>query len=60
MRLITLHRVLIFTAIIFFVGYAAWEFLASLDPVGTRARAGLALVGAVSLGVYFWRLRKKG
>lgn len=60
MRLITLHRILIFTAMIFFVGYAGWEFLISSEPPGAWVRASLSLAGAVCLGVYFWRLRSQG
>lgn len=59
MRLMTAHRILIATAVIFFLGYAAWEAMGASAGRGSLGRALLSAVGAVGLGLYFRSLKGK-
>ena len=59
MQLIWFHRVLIGAAVIFFLGFAAWEFANYRDGGGSTAlflSIG-SLVAAVVLGIYLKRLK---
>jgi len=61
MTLLTAHRILIGTAVVFFAFYALWEFegaRASGAP-GGFARAGASLLAAGVLGLYFLTLRRQ-
>jgi hypothetical protein len=60
MNLVTFHRVLISAAILFFIGYGAWEVAAYMRGGGTsRMLFGLASFAAAALLVfYFKRLRR--
>jgi hypothetical protein len=54
MRLLTAHKILIATAVIFFFGFALWElrnYFAS-DSAWALARTGLYLAVAAGFGVY--------
>jgi len=58
MRLMTAHRILIATAILFFIGYAAWEVTGIAAGRGSWGRAVASGAGALALGFYFrglWR-----
>jgi hypothetical protein len=59
LRLMTAHRILIGTAVVFFLGYALWEALGISSGRGTAVRAALAGAGAVVLGSYLRSLRGK-
>ncbi len=54
MSVTTAHKILIVTAIVFFLFYAAWEILGHSGPGGAWAplRGIIALVAAFALGVY--------
>lgn len=54
MSIITAHKILITTAIIFFVFYAAWELRTYPNPGGAGAlvRGILSALGAGGLGLY--------
>lgn len=52
MRLMTAHRILIGTALAFFLGYAVWELARGGGGGGAVLRAALAGIGAASLGFY--------
>ncbi len=54
MSINTAHKILIVTAIVFFVFYAAWEILGFAGQGGTGGllRGIIALVAAFGLGVY--------
>ena len=58
MTLLTAHRILIATAVAFFVFYAGWELLrqGAAWP-GSALRAGASLIGAAALAVYLGSLR---
>jgi hypothetical protein len=53
MRIMTAHRILIGTAIVFFVIYAAWEASGVSGGRGSVLRAALSGLGAAGLAVYF-------
>jgi len=55
----TAHRILIATAVVFFLGYALWEALGITSGRGAGSRGVLAGAGAVILGVYLRSLRGK-
>ncbi|MDA1095696.1 MAG: hypothetical protein O3B84_00340 [Chloroflexi bacterium] len=60
MGLVSFHRFLIVTAIVFCLGYAAWEFNAGIGGAGTSAYVQgsiFALLG-MSLAVYLKRLAR--
>ncbi len=59
LRLMTAHRILIATAVVFFLGYALWEALGITSGRGAGSRAVLAGAGAVILGIYLRSLRGK-
>jgi hypothetical protein len=53
-RLTTAHKILIFTAVLFFAGYALWEvrrYVQVADDVALWRSAG-AMLGAIGLGIY--------
>ena len=54
MSIVTAHKILITTAIIFFLFYAIWEVWQYPDPGGVWAlfRGIIALVAACGLGIY--------
>ena len=58
MRIMTAHRILIGTAIVFFVLYAVWEATGVRTGRGSILRAALSGAGAVGLGLYFTTLPK--
>jgi hypothetical protein len=49
----TAHRILIATAIVFFVIYALWEAAGVRDGRGSWWRGSLAMAGALGLALYF-------
>jgi hypothetical protein len=53
LRIMTAHRILIATAIVFFVMYALWETAGMRDGSGSLVRAALAGAGAAGLAFYF-------
>lgn len=53
MRIMTAHRILIGTAIVFFVIYAVWETAGVSDGRGSLLRAALSGAGAAGLALYF-------
>ena len=61
MTLLTAHRILIGTAVVFFAFYALWEVQgarASRAPAG-YLRGGASLAAAGGLGLYFLTLRRR-
>ena len=54
MSIITAHKILIVTAILFFLFYAAWEIRGLAGPGGAWAllRGIIALVAALALWIY--------
>lgn len=58
MRLMTAHRILIGTAILFFIGYAAWEVAGIAAGRGSWGRAAASGAGALGLGIYFRSLMR--
>ena len=59
MRLMTAHRILIVTAILFFLGYAAWEVTGISAGRGSALRGALAGSGALALALYFRTLKNR-
>ena len=59
-RLLTAHRILIATAVVFFVFFAFWEYRSYLQTDNGWAvfRAVLYLLVAVCFGVYFKKLKQ--
>ena len=55
MRLITAHRILIGTAVVFFAFYALWEFR-GVEGAGSAWRGVAALLGAAALLIYLLTL----
>ena len=53
MRIMTAHRILIGTAIAFFMLYAAWEAAGVSAGRGSFLRASLSAAGAAGLALYF-------
>jgi len=61
--LLTAHRILIGTAVAFFVLYAAWEFTGGGGTGGGpsgMARGAVALLAAGGLAAYFLSLGRRG
>ncbi|MBI2080753.1 MAG: hypothetical protein HYT86_03350 [candidate division NC10 bacterium] len=59
MTLMTAHRILIATAIVFFVVYAVWEAFHTRAGGGwALVRSAIALLVAVGFGIYFRSLGK--
>jgi len=58
--LLTAHKILITTAIVFFFGFAAWEFKDYLDTANRWSMLGAAfyLLVAVGFCLYFRSLKK--
>jgi hypothetical protein len=54
MSVVTAHKILIATAVLFFFGYALWELrrYSHIGDVGALLRGMASLVGAVGLGLY--------
>ena len=60
MRIMTAHRILIVTAIVFFLIYAFWEAAGSRTAGrGSMVRAGLSAAGAAGLALYFRTLPRR-
>lgn len=60
MRLLTAHKILITTAVVFFCGFAAWEFKNYLETANRWSMLGAAfyLLVAVGFAVYLASLKK--
>lgn len=60
MRLLTAHKILISTAVVFFFGFAAWEFKNYLETASGWSMAGAIfyLLIACGLAVYLKSLTK--
>lgn len=59
MTLMTAHRILIATAIVFFLVYAVWEALHTRAGGGwALVRSAVAFLVAVGFGIYFRSLAK--
>ncbi|MEX0805239.1 MAG: hypothetical protein WD688_18240 [Candidatus Binatia bacterium] len=61
MRLITAHRILIATSVVFFFGFSFWQFsryLESGDGWALLQGSGYFLV-ALGFGIYFMRIKKR-
>ena len=60
MRLLTAHKILITTAVVFFFGFAAWEFKDYLDTENrwSMLSAAFYLLVAVGFSIYLWSLKK--
>lgn len=60
MTLLTAHRILISTAVVFFCGFAFWEVQNYLTGQDGRAllRGLVYLVVSVGFGIYLWSLRR--
>ncbi len=58
MRLITAHRILIFTAAVFFVFFSLWEFrnYFGTDDGWALARSVIYMIIAIGFGIYFKNL----
>ena len=59
MRLITAHRILIGSAILFFIFYAVREFQGAGETAEGMWRGVIALAGSLGLLVYLCRLRDR-
>jgi len=61
MTLITAHRILIATAVVFFLFYALWEFAhrTGVGGLGSPVRGAMALLAAAVLAIYFTTLRRR-
>lgn len=60
MKLITAHRILIFTAVVFFLFFGLWEFrnYAASENFWAAIRGVLYLAVGGGFGVYLQRLRR--
>ncbi|HEY1267793.1 MAG TPA: hypothetical protein VGH16_11100 [Candidatus Binatia bacterium] len=60
MRLLTAHKILITTAVVFFFGFAAWEFKDYLDTANRWSIAGAVFYFLVAVGfsIYLRSLKK--
>jgi hypothetical protein len=60
MTLLTAHKILISTAVVFFFGFSFWEFKNYLDTADrwSMLGAGFYLLVAVGFGVYFKSLKR--
>ncbi len=58
MTLLTAHKILISSAVVFFLFYATWEARRALSGASPIAGwwATAAAAGAVALGIYMWRV----
>ncbi len=61
MKLMTAHKILIGTSIVFFIFFSGWELMNYLGAgeVGALARSVLYLCVAVGFAVYFRSLKNK-
>ncbi len=60
MKLLTAHKILIATAIVFFFGFAVWEFKNYLDTASRWSMIGAAFYFLVAVGfVLYLRSLKK-
>ncbi len=61
MTLLTAHKILIASAVLCFLFYAAWETQHALagTGLGTAWRALASATGALALGIYLWRVWSK-
>lgn len=59
MTLLTAHKILITTAVVFFLGFSLWQFQAyrNTDDAWAAAQAVFYLVVAAGLAVYLARLK---
>jgi hypothetical protein len=60
MRIMTAHRILIGTAIVFFMIYAVWEASGVSTGRGSLLRAAISGAGAAGLALYFKTLPRSG
>ena len=60
MKLITAHKILISSAIIFFVFFALWELRnhANSNDAWAAGRAALYILVAIGFGIYFKNLKR--
>jgi hypothetical protein len=58
MRLITAHKILISSAIVFFAFFALWELRNQGDDPWSIGRAALYLVVAIGFAVYYKNLKR--
>ena len=60
MKLITAHKILIFSAVVFFVFFAGWEWTNYSRSSDSWAvwRSGLYLIVALGFGVYLKNLKR--
>jgi len=59
MRLITAHKILITTAVVFFIFFASWEFRHFANGDGWALyRSGLYFIVAIGFGVYLKNLKR--
>ncbi len=60
MKLLTAHKILITTAVVFFFGFAAREFKDYLDTANRWSMLGAAFYLLVAFGfsIYLWSLKK--
>lgn len=61
MKLLTAHKILIGTSVVFFAYLSYWELrnYFSGDGVWTFIRGTVYLAVAIGFGIYFWSLRKR-
>jgi hypothetical protein len=61
MKLLTAHKILIGTSVVFFGYLSHWEFQNYLsgDGIWTLVRGVVYLAVAIGFGIYFWSLRKR-
>lgn len=60
MRLITAHKILIGSAVVFFLFFALWEWqnYSQTGETWAAARSGLYLLASLGFGVYFKNLKR--
>jgi hypothetical protein len=59
MKILTAHKILISSAVIFFVFFAFWDYRNSANGDGWAAwRSGLSLVVAVGFAIYLKNLKR--
>lgn len=61
MKLLTAHKILIGTSVVFFMFLSHWELRNYLsgDGIWTLIRCAIYLVVAIGFGIYFWSLRNR-
>jgi hypothetical protein len=60
MRLLTAHKILIGTAVVFFLFFALWEWRGyeRMNDVWAAGRAALYIIVAIGLAIYFKNLKR--